>query len=71
MSLALGCRWAAQGYWPVADAFEAPLAFSWMIVLVYLVAERLMRTRIVGWATFIFVLGLSGYSLFNFGSGPR
>jgi cytochrome c-type biogenesis protein CcsB len=69
MSIGLGTRWAAQGYWPVANAFEAPLAFSWMIVTVYLVAEIRMRTRIVGWAIFLIVLGLSGYSLFAFGSG--
>lgn len=69
MSVGLGMRWAAQGYWPVANAFEAPLAFSWMIVTVYLIAEARMRTRIVGWATFLIVLGLSGYSLFDFGSG--
>src|SRR5579864_2107696 len=50
-TLGLGARWDAQGYWPVANAFEAPIAFSWMIVTVYLVAERGMRTRIVGWAT--------------------
>jgi cytochrome c-type biogenesis protein CcsB len=68
-TLGLGLRWAAQGYWPVANAFEAPLAFSWMIALVYLVAERMMRTRIVGWATFLIVVGFSGYALFNFGSG--
>jgi cytochrome c-type biogenesis protein CcsB len=65
----LAARWKAQGYWPVANAFEAPIAFSWMIVTVYLVAERIMRTRIVGWAIFLFVVGFSGYSLFNFGSG--
>ncbi|HVA90636.1 MAG TPA: c-type cytochrome biogenesis protein CcsB [Chloroflexota bacterium] len=68
-TLGLGARWDAQGYWPVANAFEAPIAFSWMIVTVYLVAERIMRTRIVGWALFLFVVGFSGYSLFNFGSG--
>jgi cytochrome c-type biogenesis protein CcsB len=68
-SIGLGTRWAAQGYWPVANAFEAPLAFSWMIVTVYLVAEIRMRTRIVGWAVFLIVVGLSGYSLFNFGAG--
>ncbi|HEY8284500.1 MAG TPA: c-type cytochrome biogenesis protein CcsB [Chloroflexota bacterium] len=68
-SLGLGARWDAQGYWPVANAFEAPIAFSWMIVTVYLVAEKMMRTRIVGWAIFLFVVGFSGYSLFNFGSG--
>jgi cytochrome c-type biogenesis protein CcsB len=68
-TLAILTRWDAQGYWPVANAFEAPLAFSWMIVTVYLVAEYLMRTRIVGWALFLIVVGLSGYSLFNFGSG--
>jgi|GEM_PF-483259 len=71
MSLGLGMRWAAQGYWPVANAFEAPLAFSWMIVTVYLIAEVRMRTRIVGWATFLIVLGLTGYSLFAFGSGSQ
>ncbi len=65
----LGARWDAQGYWPVANAFEAPIAFSWMIVTVYLVAERIMHMRIVGWAIFLFVVGFSGYSLFNFGSG--
>lgn len=67
MTAGLGCRWAAQGYWPVTNAFEAPVAFSWMIVAVYLIAERLMHTRIVGWATMLFVVGLSGYALFNFG----
>lgn len=66
-TLGLGCRWAAQGYWPVTNAFEAPVAFSWMIVAVYLIAERLMGTRIVGWATMLLVIGLSGYALFNFG----
>ncbi len=69
MTLGLGTRWAAQGYWPVSNAFEAPLAFSWMIVSVYLVAEVRMRTRIVGWAIFLIVVGLCGYSLFAFGSG--
>ncbi|MDB5057015.1 MAG: c-type cytochrome biosis protein CcsB, partial [Chloroflexi bacterium] len=68
-TIGLGTRWAAQGYWPVANAFEAPLAFSWMIMTIYLVAEVRMRTRIVGWAIFLIVLGLSGYALFNFGSG--
>ena len=68
-TLGLAARWDAQGYWPVANAFEAPIAFSWAIVTVYLVAEKLMRTRIVGWAIFLFVVGFSGYSLFNFGSG--
>ena len=71
MSLGLGTRWAALSYWPVSNAFEAPLAFSWMIVTVYLVAEVRMRTRIVGWAVFLIVLGLSGYSLFAFGSGSK
>ena len=66
-TIGLGCRWAAQGYWPVTNAFEAPVAFSWMIVAVYLIAERLMGTRIVGWATMLLVIGLSGYALFNFG----
>jgi cytochrome c-type biogenesis protein CcsB len=65
----LGLRWAAQDYWPVANAFEAPLAFAWMIALIYLVAERMMRLRIVGWATFLIVVAFSGYALFNFGSG--
>ncbi|MDB5074439.1 MAG: c-type cytochrome biosis protein CcsB [Chloroflexi bacterium] len=68
-TIGLGTRWAAQGYWPVANAFEAPLAFSWMIMTIYLIAEVRMRTRIVGWAIFLIVLGLSGYALFNFGSG--
>lgn len=67
-TLGLGTRWAAQGFWPVTTAFEAPVAFSWMIVTLYLVAERLMRTRIIGWALFLFVLGISGYALFNFSS---
>jgi cytochrome c-type biogenesis protein CcsB len=71
MSIGLGARWVAQGYWPVANGFEAPLAFSWMIVTIYLIAEMRMRTRIVGWAVFLIVLGLSGYSLFAFGSGSR
>lgn len=66
-TIGLGSRWAAQGYWPVTNAFEAPVAFSWMIVAVYLIAERLMGTRIVGWATMLLVIGLSGYALFNFG----
>lgn len=67
-TIGLGTRWAAQGFWPVTTAFEAPVAFSWMIVTLYLVAERLMRSRLIGWALFLFVLGLSGYALFNFGS---
>ncbi len=71
MTLGLGTRWDAQGYWPVANAFEAPLAFAWMIMTVYLIAEVRMRTRIVGWATLLIALGLSGYSLFAFGSGSR
>jgi cytochrome c-type biogenesis protein CcsB len=68
MTVGLGARWAAQGFWPVTTAFEAPVAFSWMIVTLYLVAERMMGTRIIGWAIFLFVLGLSGYALFNFSS---
>jgi cytochrome c-type biogenesis protein CcsB len=70
-ALGIGTRWAAQGYWPVANAFEAPLAFSFVIAATYLVAERAMHTRIVGWATFLFVVGISGYSLFNFGAGSH
>jgi cytochrome c-type biogenesis protein CcsB len=68
-ALGIGARWAAQGFWPVTTAFEAPLAFSFVIAATYLVAERVMRTRIVGWATFLFVVAISGYALFNFGSG--
>ena len=68
MTLGLGVRWKAQAYWPVTNAFEAPVAFSWMIVAVYLFAEWRTRTRIVGWATLLFVVGLSGYALFNFGA---
>jgi cytochrome c-type biogenesis protein CcsB len=68
LSFGLGARWVAQGFWPVTTAFEAPVAFSWMIVSVYLIAERIMRARIVGWAVLLIVLGLSGYALFNFGS---
>lgn len=68
-TLGIATRWAAQGYWPVTTAFEAPLAFSFVIAATYLVAERLMHTRIVGWATFLFVVAISGYALFNFGSG--
>ena len=67
-TVGLASRWNAQGYWPVTNAFEAPVAFSWMIVTVYIGAERLVRTRLIGWAVLLIVLGLSGYALFNFGS---
>ena len=39
-TLGIATRWAAQGYWPVTTAFEAPLAFSFVIAATYLVAGR-------------------------------
>ena len=65
----LGLRWLAQGHFPVASAFEAPLAFSLGIVGIYLVAERAIGTRVAGWISLGIAVALMFYSLFTFSAG--
>jgi cytochrome c-type biogenesis protein CcsB len=65
----LALRGFAEGYYPVANAFEAPLAFSLGIVLIYLLAERAIGTRVAGWVSLGIAIGLMFYSLFTFSAG--
>ncbi len=65
----LALRWLAQGHFPVASAFEAPLAFSLGIVGIYLVAERAIGTRVAGWISLGIAVALMFYSLFTFSAG--
>ncbi len=65
----LALRGFAEGYLPVANAFEAPLAFSLGIVFIYLVAERSIKTRVAGWVSLGIAVALMFYSLFTFSGG--
>ena len=65
----LAIRGFAEGYFPVASAFEAPLAFSLGIVLIYLVAERAVHTRVAGWVSLGIAVALMFFSLFTFSAG--
>ncbi len=74
IAAALGCllelvgvliRWHQGGYVPLSNTYEALVFFSWCIVVIYLVVERIYKVRTVGaYVMPLAVLSLGVSSLF-------
>ncbi|HWI54656.1 MAG TPA: c-type cytochrome biogenesis protein CcsB [Desulfobacteria bacterium] len=47
-TVTLGARWVQTGHPPFVNGYEYLVSFSWGIALVYLLAERIYKMRIIG-----------------------
>ncbi|HXF51506.1 MAG TPA: c-type cytochrome biogenesis protein CcsB [Dehalococcoidia bacterium] len=68
LTASLGLRWAAAGHPPFANMWEYTVAFTWGIVLFYVLFERLYRQRTLGAVTLPVAATLQAVSLAFFPS---
>ncbi len=58
----LGARWLEAGYFPLSNLYESLFFLTWGITAVHLIAENMIRSRLVGVATAPVALAITAFA---------